>query len=207
MTLDGGKTAPTADFRTVRPTIVGPESGPEAPYPLRMEGEVVKGYGRGKSELQIPTANIPIAKDSWVEDTATGVYFGWASIHLPDSHPDLSKPSPLLSSSISSLADPNWRIYPMVMSIGYNLFYGNKVKSAEIHIMHEFGSDFYGAQMRVCILGFIRNELNYVDLDGLRDDILTDIRVALKSLERETWAPKEIEGEWLSGSGFKAVEN
>lgn len=36
---------------TKRPLIVGPESGPEAPYPLQMEGQVIKGFGRGSKEV------------------------------------------------------------------------------------------------------------------------------------------------------------
>lgn len=34
-----------------RPLIVGPESGPEPPYPLQMEGKVIKGFGRGSKEV------------------------------------------------------------------------------------------------------------------------------------------------------------
>lgn len=36
---------------TKRPLIVGPESGPDAPYPLQMEGKVIKGFGRGSKEV------------------------------------------------------------------------------------------------------------------------------------------------------------
>ena len=35
-----------------RPTIVGPDSGPEKPYPLRMKGKVVTGFGRGSKEVR-----------------------------------------------------------------------------------------------------------------------------------------------------------
>lgn len=34
-----------------RPAIVGPESGPEHPFPLQMEGKVIKGFGRGSKEV------------------------------------------------------------------------------------------------------------------------------------------------------------
>lgn len=34
-----------------RPLIVGPESGPEPPFPLQMEGKVIKGFGRGSKEV------------------------------------------------------------------------------------------------------------------------------------------------------------
>lgn len=30
---------------------MGPESGPEPPFPLQMEGKVIKGFGRGSKEV------------------------------------------------------------------------------------------------------------------------------------------------------------
>lgn len=30
---------------------MGPASGPESPFPLQMEGEVIKGFGRGSKEV------------------------------------------------------------------------------------------------------------------------------------------------------------
>lgn len=36
---------------TERPLIVGPDAGPEAPFPLRMEGKVISGFGRGSKEV------------------------------------------------------------------------------------------------------------------------------------------------------------
>jgi len=37
-----------------RPLIVGPDSGPEAPFPLQMEGKVISGFGRGSKEASGP---------------------------------------------------------------------------------------------------------------------------------------------------------
>lgn len=34
-----------------RDTIIGTDDGPEPPFPLRMKGEVVKGFGRGSKEV------------------------------------------------------------------------------------------------------------------------------------------------------------
>lgn len=34
-----------------RPSIVGSDAGPEAPFPLRMNGKVVSGFGRGSKEV------------------------------------------------------------------------------------------------------------------------------------------------------------
>ena len=75
----------------------------------------------------------------------------------------------------------------MVMSIGYNPFYKNTVRSAEVHVLHKFEKDFYGCEMRVAILGFIRKELDYVSLEALIGDIEMDCRVAGQSLDREGW--------------------
>ncbi|KAJ8062906.1 hypothetical protein OCU04_008154 [Sclerotinia nivalis] len=182
-----------------RPQVIGPESGPEPPYPLRMQGEVVSGFGRGSKELGIPTANIPVTNVPWIDTAPSGVYFGYAALDLPASHPDLqTSPSPTLSPSPS----PTTRLYPMVMSIGYNPFYRNSVRSAEVHLLHTFTHDFYGSQMRVKILGYIRPELDYVDRESLVRDIEMDIEVARRSLGREKWGvQKEGMDGWLLGVG------
>lgn len=39
-----------------RELVVGPET-PQEPYPLKLTGTVVKGFGRGSKELGIPTGN------------------------------------------------------------------------------------------------------------------------------------------------------
>lgn len=85
----------------------------------------------------------------------------------------------------------------MVMSIGYNPFYKNTVRSAEVHILHSFASDFYGARMRLLILGYVRPELDYTTLEALVEDIRFDCVVARNSLAREGWAPGrgQVEGE------------
>jgi riboflavin kinase len=88
----------------------------------------------------------------------------------------------------------------MVMSIGYNPFYKNTVRSAEVHVMHKFEKDFYGSEMRLVLLGYIRPEYDYVSLEALVEDIRTDIEVAGKSLERKTWGDQARDG-WLWGEG------
>lgn len=75
----------------------------------------------------------------------------------------------------------------MVMSIGWNPFYKNTVRSVEIHIIHKFAEDFYNASMNVSILGFIRPEKDYDNLDSLVEDIKMDIRVAETSVNRPAY--------------------
>jgi hypothetical protein len=56
-----------------RPQIIGPDSGPEPPFPLRMGGKVVGGFGRGSKEVclfsslrSLPPFNIPSALPSLI---------------------------------------------------------------------------------------------------------------------------------------------
>ncbi|KAH6678829.1 hypothetical protein F5X68DRAFT_173214 [Plectosphaerella plurivora] len=177
-----------------RPRVVGAEEGPESPYPLRMEGKVISGFGRGSKELGIPTANLPVdaSLNPWIADIKSGVYFGWASLGLPATHPDRPE-----SESASLL------LYPMVMSVGYNPFYKNTVRSAEVHVLHPFTADFYDSHMRLFLLGFIREEKDYKSLEALVEDIMFDCEVARESMARKAWAPTR-ETLLRSGKGSEA---
>ncbi|KAF2760248.1 riboflavin kinase [Pseudovirgaria hyperparasitica] len=167
-----------------RDEIVGSDSGPEAPFPIKLSGPVIKGFGRGSRELGIPTANIPIAGLSvgGHSTLASGVYFGWVGLDTSRSH----------ASSRSGPEDT----YPAVLSIGYNPFYKNTVRSVEVHIMHAFTTDFYHAWLNLSILGFIRPEYDYDGVDRLIEDIRTDIEVAGRSLARDGWR-RWREDAWL----------
>ncbi|CAG8463550.1 10140_t:CDS:2 [Acaulospora colombiana] len=129
---------------TSRPLLVGSEE-PASPYPIKMKGEVVRGFGRGSKDLGIPTANLSeAAVEALCKDTNTGIYFGWAQV------------------------SGDQVVYPMVMSLGWNPYYKNEKKSAEVHIIHTFPEDFYGAELRVIVLGYIRPELDYTSLGKFR---------------------------------------
>lgn len=80
------------------------------------------------------------------------------------------------------------KVYPMVMSIGWNPFYKNEVRSVEVHIIHKFKEDFYNALMNLSILGFIRHEQDYDSLESLVVDIKTDIDVTERSVARSAYA-------------------
>lgn len=157
---------------------------------------------------------------SWINTVKSGVYFGWCSICFPPGHSALTSTSPIPSSRIlrSDFAPPDpcvelpeeslskgWRIYPTVMSIGYNPYFKNKIRSAEAHVLNGFKDDFYGTQIRVCLMGFIRDEKDYNSLDDLIQDINIDCEVARMSLNRPSWtmAPdtRKKDLEWLSGIG------
>lgn len=129
-------------------------------------------------------ANLPEEAIAAQDDKlVTGIYYGWAQVVVrtaPESHTAIPKDTPSstlpsttginevarsASSSSSSLATScPATVYPMVMSLGWNPFYKNEKKSAEVHIMHNFHRDFYGDELRVVVLGYIRPELDYTTL-------------------------------------------
>ena len=144
-----------------RPAIVDPDEGPTAPFPICIQGQVVKGFGRGSKELGIPTANLEeSAIPDLLEHAESGIYYGLASI--------------------------KGTVYDMVMSVGWNPYYKNTVRSAEVHIIHKL-DDFYGENLRLLVIGFIRPEYNYTSVESLIEDINEDIRVAQRSLARPAY--------------------
>ncbi|KAF3905256.1 hypothetical protein ABW21_db0204905 [Orbilia brochopaga] len=161
-----------------RPDTAGPESGPESPFPVQLSGKVISGFGRGSKELGIPTANIPT--DGLPDFIDSGIYFGWAGLQAKD-----------CGASVDEM------IYPMVMSVGWNPFYKNSVRSVEVHVIHKFPQDFYGAHLNLLIMGYIRPEFDYVSKEALIDDINKDIDIAIKSLERDSYAAAKS-APWLA---------
>lgn len=183
-----------------RAPTAGPDA-PEPPYPVTCDTLVIPGFGRGSADLGIPTANIPQQAFDSLETigSETGVYFGWAAVYSASTASDqseveiprLGKSDKTVLQSFGKRLSPNdeaGKVFPMVMSVGWNPFYGNKKKSAEIHIIHKFAHSFYGARIKFMVLGYVRPELNYTTKEALIEDINTDIRVAEKSLEREEYA-------------------
>ncbi|ORY49123.1 riboflavin kinase [Rhizoclosmatium globosum] len=147
-----------------RPLFVGKDDEVEAPYPLKLKGNVIKGFGRGGKELGFATANLPEEVSQYAgQFLESGILYGWASVNS----------NPL--------------VYPMVMSFGWNPYYKNEKRSAEVHIMHKFDEDFYDKELRVIVAGFIRDERTYPSLDALIDDINFDIKVANNCLARPAY--------------------
>ncbi|CAD6566154.1 MAG: riboflavin kinase [Tremellales sp. Tagirdzhanova-0007] len=100
-----------------------------------------------------------------------------------------------------TLDDEDGRVWPMVMSVGWNPYFKNEKITAEVHIMHPFKHDFYGHEMSVLVLGYIRPELDYVSKDALVEDIRTDVKVAFNSLARAGYAECASNPFLLGGDG------
>lgn len=168
---------------TDRPLILGADV-PEPPYPVFLEGLVCKGFGRGSKELGIPTANLPeqVAQDAG-NVLETGIYYGLAQVDLPRDEKDDKDQLNGESECQNELP-----VYGMVMSFGWNPYYKNEKRTAEVHILHSFPQDFYDRNLKVIVAGYIRPEKDYSCLDDLIKDIHIDIMAAKKSMEREAYS-------------------
>ncbi|KAI8548056.1 hypothetical protein RHMOL_Rhmol07G0243000 [Rhododendron molle] len=127
--------------------------------PWYIEGPVIKGFGRGSKMLGIPTANLSTEGYSAVlSEQRSGVYFGWAGLSTRG-------------------------IYKMVMSVGWNPYFNNAEKTIEPWLLHEFGDDFYGEDLRLAVVGYIRPEANFPSLERLIEKIHEDRQIAETALE------------------------
>lgn len=132
--------------------------------PWYIGGPVIKGYGRGSKVLGIPTANLSAENfEDILSEHTSGVYFGWAGL-------------------------PTRGIYKMVMSIGWNPYFDNTEKTLEPWLLHEFEEDFYGEELRLVIVGYIRPEANFPSLESLIERIHEDARIAEKALDLPMYA-------------------
>ncbi len=129
-----------------RPLLAGPPT-PTPPFPIRLSGPIIKGFGRGSKDLGIPTANIPIAGLSvgGHEEVESGVYYGWAGVNV-DEHGQrvgvngemegkdgrkIKREDRVENGEVEKDAEgqDEGAVWPMVMSIGWNPFYKNTVRS------------------------------------------------------------------------------
>ena len=136
---------------STRPLVCGPDAV-DAPFPCYLSGKVEHGFGRGSKQLNCATANLnPTVMDCNANDQAhrlhgTGVFYGWAQVRVHEKDMYRSNDS---------------KVHPMVMSLGWNPHFKNEKRTIEVHIMHDFQHDFYGEEMRVIVLGYIRPELEF----------------------------------------------
>lgn len=174
--------------------------------PLRMTSKVVRGYGRGSTELGIPTANLD--RDSIAlsdsndshsltfDDLPTGIYWGFCRIGEANSE-------------VGDAAT----VYKTAVSIGYNPTYGNDKKTVEPHLIappkderrHKSScgetlmGEFYDRPIRLSVVGYLRPELPYEGVDKLIEAIKNDI-VETEKLGNESTPEIAAEQKWVASS-------
>ncbi|XP_062107305.1 bifunctional riboflavin kinase/FMN phosphatase isoform X2 [Humulus lupulus] len=135
--------------------------------PWCIGGPVIKGFGRGSKVLGIPTVRFHIfsanlSTDGYsalLSEHPAGVYFGWAGLSA------------------------RGMVFKMVMSLGWNPYFNNTEKTIEPWLLHDFDEDFYGEDLRLVIVGYIRPEANFSTLDNLIAKIHEDRRIAERALD------------------------
>ena len=127
---------------------------------IELRGTVVKGFGRGSKTLGIPTANLDEAslKKSNIDGSLTGIYAGFATV------------------------GNDATVYDAVLSIGWNPQFQNTHKTAETWILHTFENDFYGEQLNVKIVAYLRPEAVFDTIDELVQAIHKDAKTAIIGL-------------------------
>lgn len=135
--------------------------------PIQVKGAVQRGFGRGSRDLGTPTANLPGKLLNGVGGSERdGVYVGFGQV--PKHQKGAVK---------------------MVANLGRNITYGDvKERVLEAYLMEgkeELPEEFYGDEMRLCIVGYLRPELKFEGLDQLMEAIHNDVRVAGEVLDRQ----------------------
>lgn len=174
-----------------RPEIEIPPA-PVSPYPVKIsKTKIIPGFGRGSSDLGFPTANIDIKESNGLNQLDTGVYFGFVKVYksetpeVEDKTVDRVDGKSSVTLNYGRYLEPNdLEILPMVMSLGWNPYYGNKEKTCEIYIIHNFKKSFYGADLSAVVCGYLRPELDYEGIEALKKDIQLDVDIGLENLQK-----------------------
>ncbi|KAJ0921201.1 putative riboflavin kinase [Helianthus annuus] len=112
----------------------------------------------------VNTANLSVeGYASVLSEHPAGVYFGWAKLSTRG-------------------------LYKMVMSIGWNPYFDNTEKTIEPWLLHKFDEDFYGEELHLVIVGYIRPEANFPSLENLIAKIHEDGKIAENALELPLYA-------------------
>jgi riboflavin kinase/FMN adenylyltransferase len=115
-------------------------------------GTVIKGKGRGKSILNIPTANITSPVEISPKEGVYAVRVGYKG-----------------------------SIYDGAANIGKNPTFGNTDVSYEVHLFG-FSGDLIGESLRIYFIDRIRNERTFPDVATLEKQIREDMDIAGKIL-------------------------
>jgi len=118
-----------------------------------LAGTVVKGHGRG-SGLGFATANLSVPKDAMVP--RDGIYAAWARVE--------------------------GERYMAATSIGFNPTFEGSGHSIEAHLM-DFEGDLYGVEVRIDFVRRLRDELKFDTVEGLQQQIDTDVAETRAALE------------------------
>ncbi|KAL7819563.1 hypothetical protein V8C44DRAFT_141268 [Trichoderma aethiopicum] len=167
--------------------MVGSESGPEAPFPVKFDGKVVHGTGRSMAELGIPTANLSGVSDQ-VKVRMGGVFAAWACIQLPRNNNGES------ITAVDDMLPTDW--VEAIVTIAPSRHAPPSIamkNSVSVHIIHDFEeAHFLDAKLKVLLMGFLHPAASpHTPPDHLAAEHAQDIMNTLASLGRAAWGPHD----------------
>lgn len=116
--------------------------------PSFFAGNIIKGFGRGSTDLGFPTANIDVLDISIINP---GIYAGIGTIE--------------------------GKSYKAAVSIGWCPYYGNSNISYEVYLLDKFSESLIGKHLQCEIIYFLRNETSFGSMQELISAISKDVQL------------------------------
>ncbi|KAK2056066.1 hypothetical protein LY76DRAFT_685572 [Colletotrichum caudatum] len=191
--IGGGGGGGGGGFQEAPPEVVGSDDGPSEPFPIKFDGKVARGTGRGGTELGVPTANLTDVPED-VRLRMRGVYFGWARVVPPrgggGGGPGLEAEATAAAAGVSA----EW--HESIVTVGPAPYATPRVAAKNVvtvHLIHEFGgARFLGARLKVLVMGQLRASAPPADgSDAALAAYGADVLLAVASLSRDSWGPDE----------------
>ncbi|EWY97551.1 hypothetical protein FOYG_02375 [Fusarium oxysporum NRRL 32931] len=168
-------------------TILGSDEGPEAPFPFKFAGKVVRGTGISTRELGIPTANLSEVGDE-VKMRMGGVFAAWARVLPPKESEDF---------------DDDWHEAIVTIAPLRNAPPGVVLRNkVTVHILHDFSDTlFFDLRMKVMLMGHLHPSSPNLTNEAFLEEHTRDVMTTTASLGRENWGPE------VSVSAVRAVKS
>ncbi len=175
LSMDGSQPAPYVGLN--RPEVIGSSSGPESPFPIRLNSNIVRGTGKSSQEFGMPTANLASIPDDVIAPLS-GTYFGWAFINPKDKE--------------QRELHLDWR--HAIISVSPYHYKTPSVAPKKIikaYLIHDFsGQEFFDSKISLVLMGFLRPCIPYEEREAFFYETVKDISITQASLDREEWGPE-----------------
>jgi riboflavin kinase / FMN hydrolase len=153
--------------------------------PWYAKGPVVKGFGRGSKSLGIPTANLDPSSWNAIEGgvpvQTSGIYAGWASKgDDPTVYPvalsvgwnphfaeedGMKRKEKAEAAAVTAVKGKGKGNVSTTTKLTES--HSSDGKTLEPWLLHDFGFDFYGEELRLLVCGYIRPEAPFTTMDAL----------------------------------------
>ncbi|KAL2444021.1 hypothetical protein ABEF95_014773 [Exophiala dermatitidis] len=218
-----------------RPDIVGDDSGPAPPFPIRFHGKVVLGTGKSRALLNMPTANLTGVPEDilW---RFKGVFFGWAAVNMPkkdknstgigvgisqgsndkENNADDTRQSISAAAVSPSMQSDHVKWHKAIIFISPEPHLKRAVvrkNTARVYIMHDFrATSLLDAKVSILMMGYLRaiqepqpGQDSELDIDSQLFDLYKDIAVTTASLGRPAWTAEATLDKMKSATSSRSL--